>query len=83
MLSGLLWWIVVGLVAGWLAGKVMRGRGFGVGLDILVGLVGSILGGWVFGLLGGFPFRGLLGSIVVAFGGAVFFLWLVRLVKKA
>jgi uncharacterized membrane protein YeaQ/YmgE (transglycosylase-associated protein family) len=82
--GGLLWWIIVGLIAGWLAGKVMKGSGFGVGMDIVVGMVGSLIGGFLFGrLLGGFPFGGLIGSILVAFIGAVIFLWLVRVIKKA
>jgi len=50
-LGGLIWWIVVGLIAGWLAGKVMKGGGFGVLMDIVIGMVGAILGGWAFGLL--------------------------------
>src|ERR1019366_4837042 len=83
MISGLIWWILVGLIAGWLAGKVMKGSGFGVAMDIVVGIVGAIIGGWIFGRLGGFPFGGMLGTIVVAFAGAVIFLWLVRLIKKA
>ena len=84
MFHGLLWWIIVGLIAGWLAGKVMRGGGFGVLMDIGVGIVGSLIGGFLFGrLLGGFPFGGLIGSVLVAFIGAVIFLWLVRAVKKA
>jgi uncharacterized membrane protein YeaQ/YmgE (transglycosylase-associated protein family) len=83
MVGGLIWWILVGLIAGWLAGKVMKGSGFGVAMDIVVGIVGAIVGGWIFGRLGGFPFGGTLGTIVVAFAGAVIFLWLVRLIKKA
>ena len=83
MLGGLLWWAVVGLIAGFLAGKVMKGGGFGILMDIIVGIIGAIIGGWVFGRLGGFPFSGMLGTIVVAFAGAVIFLWVVRLVKKA
>jgi uncharacterized membrane protein YeaQ/YmgE (transglycosylase-associated protein family) len=82
--GGLLWWIIVGLIAGWLAGKVMRGSGFGVLMDIVIGIVGSLIGGFLFGrLLGGFLFGGLIGSVLVAFIGAVIFLWLVRVVKKA
>ena len=81
--GGLIWWIVVGLIAGWLAGKVMKGGGFGVLMDILIGMVGAIIGGWLFGMLGVFPGGGLVGSILVAFVGAVILLWLVRLVKKA
>ena len=81
--GGLIWWIVIGLIAGWLAGKVMRGGGFGVLMDILIGMVGAVLGGWVFGLVGVFPGGGLIGSILVAFVGACILLWLVRLIKKA
>ena len=83
MLDGLLWWIVVGLIAGWLAGKVMKGGGFGVLMDIVIGMAGGILGGWVFGLLGVYPRGGLIGSVLVAFVGAVILLWLARLIKKA
>ena len=80
---GWLAWIIVGLIAGWLAGKVMKGGGYGVVMDIVIGIVGSVIGGWIFGRLGGFPFGGMLGTIVVAFAGAVIFLWLVRMIKKA
>ena len=82
MVSGLIWWIVVGLIAGFLAGKVMKGGGFGVLMDIVVGIAGGILGGWVFGLLG-LHAGGLIGSIVVAFVGAVILIWIVRQLKKA
>ena len=71
--GGLLWWIVVGLIAGWLAGKVMKGGGFGVLMDILIGMVGAVIGGWLFGMLGIFPGGGLIGSILVAFVGPAFF----------
>ena len=82
-MNGLLGWLVVGLIAGWLAGKVMKGGGFGVLMDIVIGVVGAMIGGWVFGMLGLFPGGGLIGSIIVAFVGAVILLWLVRLIKKA
>ena len=81
--GGLIWWIVVGLIAGWLAGKVMKGGGFGVLMDIVIGLVGAVIGGWVFGRLGSFPFGSMPGTIVMAFAGAIIFLWFARLVKKA
>ena len=83
MISGLIWWIVVGLIAGWLAGKVMKGGGFGVLMDIVIGMVGAVIGGWVFGLLGIYSNGGLIGSVLVAFVGAVILLWLVRMIKKA
>jgi uncharacterized membrane protein YeaQ/YmgE (transglycosylase-associated protein family) len=69
MLGNLLWWCIVGLIAGFLAGKVMKGGGFGVVMDIVIGIVGAIIGGWVFGLIGIYA-GGLIGSIVVAFVGA-------------
>ena len=69
--------IVIGILAGWLAGKIMRGRGFGVLLDLVIGVVGSLLGGLVFGLLGLYS-SGLIGSLVVATAGAVMLLYLVR-----
>jgi uncharacterized membrane protein YeaQ/YmgE (transglycosylase-associated protein family) len=76
--SGVIGWILVGLIAGWLAGKVSRGRGFGCIADILIGLVGALLGGWIFtklGILGG----GLLFSIAAATVGAVILVAIARL----
>ena len=81
--GGLLWWIVVGLIAGWLAGKVMKGSGHGIAMDIVIGMVGAVIGGFLFGTLGGFPFGGLIGSVVVAFVGSVILIWLARLLKRA
>jgi uncharacterized membrane protein YeaQ/YmgE (transglycosylase-associated protein family) len=81
-MSGLIWWVLVGLVAGFLAGKVMKGGGFGILMDIVVGIVGGVIGGFLFGLLG-IVAVGLIGSIVVAFVGAVILIWLVRQFKKA
>ena len=81
-MSGFIYWIVVGLIAGWLAGKVMKGGGYGVLMDIVLGILGGILGGWVFGVLG-LHAGGMIGSIVVAFVGAVILVWITRLLKKA
>ena len=81
--GGLLWWIVVGLIAGWLAGKVMKGSGYGVAMDIVIGMIGAVIGGFLFGTLGGFPFGGLIGSVVVAFVGSVILIYVARLLKKA
>jgi uncharacterized membrane protein YeaQ/YmgE (transglycosylase-associated protein family) len=80
---GFIYWILVGLIAGWLAGKVMKGGGYGVLVDILLGIVGGIVGGWVFGALGIWPGGGIIGSILVAFVGAVILVWITRLAKKA
>ena len=73
----LIWLIVIGILAGWLAGKIMRGRGFGVLMDLLIGIVGSLLGGLVFGLLGLYS-SNLIGQLVVATVGAMMLLYLVR-----
>lgn len=81
--GGLISWIIVGLIAGWLAGKVMKGGGYGVLMDILIGMVGAVLGGWLFNMLGIYPGFGIIGSILVAFIGAVILVWLVRLIKRA
>jgi len=82
MITNLIYWIVVGLIAGWAAGKIMKGGGYGTLMDIVLGIVGVIVGGWLMGLLG-ISAGGLIGTIVVAIIGAVFLIWLSRLLKKA
>ena len=77
-----LWFLLVGLAAGWLAGKLTKGSGFGLVGDLLVGVVGAMLGGFLFGLLG-LTAVGLIGQLVVATVGAVVLLWLLRLIRKA
>jgi uncharacterized membrane protein YeaQ/YmgE (transglycosylase-associated protein family) len=74
--------IVVGLIAGWLAGQVMKGGGYGILVDIILGILGGILGGFVFGLLG-LHAGGLIGNIIVSFVGAVILVWIARKLKKA
>jgi uncharacterized membrane protein YeaQ/YmgE (transglycosylase-associated protein family) len=81
MLFGLIWWIVVGLIAGWAAGKIMKGRGYGPLMDIVLGIVGAIVGGLLLGLLG-IHSEGLIGTIIIAIVGAVFLIWLSRRLKK-
>ena len=78
----LLWFIIIGLVAGWLAGKVMKGKGFGIVGDIVVGVIGALIGGFLFRTLGLSPDGGLIGSLIVATIGAVVLLVLLRLFKK-
>ncbi len=68
--GGLVMWLIVGLVAGFLASRVMRGGGYGLIGDIVVGIIGAFVGGWVSGLLGFGGTYGLLGSLVIAFLGA-------------
>lgn len=75
-------WIVVGMIAGWLAGKVMSGGGYGVIVDIILGLLGGLLGGWIFGKLGVWPAGGIFGSLIVAFIGAVILVGITRLLKR-
>ena len=75
-------WIIVGLIAGWLAGQVMKGGGYGVLVDIILGLLGGLLGGWLFGQLGIGAGSGMVGSIIVAFIGAVILVGITRLIKK-
>ena len=79
----LLWFLVVGLVAGWLAGVLVKGGGFGVIGDLVVGVIGAFLGGWLFSTLGASAGGGLVGSIIVATIGAVVLLFIVRLIKRA
>jgi uncharacterized membrane protein YeaQ/YmgE (transglycosylase-associated protein family) len=67
---GLIWWMFIGLVAGWLAGKIARGRGFGCITDIILGLIGGVLGGWIFTRLGIVGY-GFLFSLAAATLGAV------------
>jgi uncharacterized membrane protein YeaQ/YmgE (transglycosylase-associated protein family) len=76
-------WILVGAVAGWLAGLVVRGFGFGLVGNIIVGIVGAFLGGWLFGVLGFAIGAGIINTIFTAFIGAVVLLLLVRVVKRA
>jgi uncharacterized membrane protein YeaQ/YmgE (transglycosylase-associated protein family) len=78
----MIYWLVVGLIAGWLAGVVMKGGGYGIIVDILLGIVGGWLGGWLFGRLGIWPAGGPIGSIVVAFVGAVILVGITRLIKR-
>ncbi len=77
-----IWFLLVGLIAGWLAGQVMRGSGYGIIGDLIVGVLGALLGGWLFGKLG-IAVGGLLGAIVMAFVGAIILVWVLRLFKRA
>lgn len=79
----LLWFIIIGLVAGWLAGKLMKGKGFGVVGDIVIGVIGALIGGFLFRTLGLSTDGGLIGSLIVATIGAVVLLFVLRLFKKA
>jgi uncharacterized membrane protein YeaQ/YmgE (transglycosylase-associated protein family) len=80
---GFIAWIVVGAIAGWLAGLLVKGGGFGLLVDIIVGIVGAFIGGWLFGVLGIHLGSGWIGSIITAVIGAVILLFVIRLIKRA
>lgn len=81
-IMNIVWFLLVGLIAGWLAGVLVRGRGYGVFADIIIGILGAMVGGFLFGLLG-LSARGTLGSIIMAVIGAVVFLAIVKAIHKA
>jgi uncharacterized membrane protein YeaQ/YmgE (transglycosylase-associated protein family) len=79
----ILWWIIVGLIAGWITGKIMKGSGYGAIMDIVVGIAGAIIGGFLMRLFGGTGEGGMIYTIIVAVIGAVILTWVVRFFKKA
>ena len=76
----ILWWIIVGLIAGWITGKLMKGSGYGALMDIVVGIVGAIVGGFIMRTLGFAGEGGMIYTIAIAVIGAVILTWIVRLV---
>jgi len=78
----LLWFLLIGLLAGWLAGIIMKGSGYGVIGDIIIGILGALIGGHVLGWLGIVTY-GLLGSLLAALLGAIILIFIVRLIKRA
>lgn len=81
-ITGLIIFLAIGALAGWLAGTLMKGGGFGLLGNIVVGIIGAVVGGFLFGLLG-ISAGGLIGSIITATVGAVFLLFIVKIIKKA
>ncbi len=77
-----MWIILIGILAGWLAGQIVKGRGMGIIVDLIVGILGSLLGGFVFSLLG-LGAYGLIGRLVMSVAGAVILLLLIRVIKRA
>jgi uncharacterized membrane protein YeaQ/YmgE (transglycosylase-associated protein family) len=76
---GIIAWIIIGLVAGWLAGQIMKGSGYGLIGDLILGLVGAVVGGWLVGLVApAAEPSGLLGSIIVATAGAIVLIFIAR-----
>jgi uncharacterized membrane protein YeaQ/YmgE (transglycosylase-associated protein family) len=77
----IVWFLLIGLAAGWLAGQLMKGGGFGLVGDLIVGVIGALLGGFLFGLLG-ISAGGLLGALITATVGAVVLILLLRVIKR-
>lgn len=78
----IIWWIIVGLIAGFITGKLMKGSGFGPVMDIVVGIVGAIIGGFIMRSLGYSGQGGMIYTIIVAVIGAVLLTLLIRLVTR-
>jgi uncharacterized membrane protein YeaQ/YmgE (transglycosylase-associated protein family) len=77
----ILWFLIIGAVAGWLAGLLMKGKGFGLLGNIVIGCIGALIGGFLFGLFG-ISSGSLLGSLITALVGAIVLIYIVRLIKK-
>ena len=82
-IMGFLWYIIIGIVAGFAAGKIMRGGGFGLVVNLVLGIIGGVLGGWLFSILGiGVNDNSIIGSLITSTAGAIVLLWAVSLFKK-
>ena len=77
----LVWFLLIGLCAGWLAAKLVKGGGYGLVGDLVVGVIGALLGGWLFGLLG-ISASGMFGSLVTAVVGAIVLIFLLRVLRR-
>ncbi len=74
----MLWFLIIGLIAGWLAGVISKGKGFGLWGDLVTGVIGSFVGGFLFNLIG-LSSYGIIGSIITSTIGAIVFLWILRM----
>ena len=81
-ITAIITFLLIGAVAGWLAGLIMKGGGFGLVGDIVVGVIGSFIGGWLFSLLG-IAAGGLIGAIIAAVVGAIILIAILRLIRRA
>ena len=77
------WFLLIGICAGWVAGQIVKGGGFGLVVDMIVGVIGAFLGGWLFRVLGIGVGGGMLGTLIVATVGAIVLLLLLRVIKRA
>ena len=78
----ILWWIIVGLIAGWLTGKIMKGSGYGAIMDIVIGIIGALIGGFIMSHLGFAKSGGMIYTILVAVLGAVILTLILRLFTR-
>jgi uncharacterized membrane protein YeaQ/YmgE (transglycosylase-associated protein family) len=78
----IIWWIIVGLIAGWITGKIMSGGGYGALMDIVIGIIGALIGGFIRRSLGFAAHGGMIYTILVAIGGAIVLTLLLRLVTR-
>jgi uncharacterized membrane protein YeaQ/YmgE (transglycosylase-associated protein family) len=81
-ITRLIWFLLIGLIAGWLASMVMKGSRHGLLGYLIIGVIGALLGGWLFGVLG-IGAGGLIGALITAFVGAVVLIFLLRLIQRA
>ena len=81
-MEAFVYYIIIGAVAGWLAGQLMKGSGFGVLWNIIIGIIGGALGGWLFGQLGISAGGGIVGSLITSVIGAIALLFIASLVKR-
>ncbi|OAJ52341.1 hypothetical protein A6V36_13040 [Paraburkholderia ginsengiterrae] len=82
MEHGIIAWLIIGAIAGWLAGVLVKGGGFGLIVDIIVGIIGAFIGGWLAGVLHISLGGGWIGSIITAVIGAVILLFVIRLIRR-
>ncbi|HTH42068.1 MAG TPA: GlsB/YeaQ/YmgE family stress response membrane protein [Terracidiphilus sp.] len=78
----ILWWIIVGVIAGWATGKIMRGGGYGFWLDLILGIIGALVGGFIARHLGLAQSGGMIYTILVALFGAIVVVFIVRLITR-
>jgi len=81
-IESLIIWLIIGAIAGWLAGQVVRGGGYGLIGDIVVGVIGAVIAGWLLPRLGIYIGSGFIASIIDAFIGAVILLVVLRLIRR-
>ena len=79
---GIIFWLIIGGVAGWIAGSLIKGGGFGLIGDIVVGIIGAIIGGWLAGALGINIGSGLIASLVTATAGAALLIFILRMIRR-